>query len=110
MAILNKRGRATGKDEPVPLTGERDVEKHYNNVGAINHSDQTPIKFFRGRIIAMALIVSMGGLIFGYDTGQISGFVQMQDFKTRFAGPSGEFSNWMEGLIVGLVSYTVTVS
>ena len=81
---------------------DSDVENEINN--PLNNLDQEPIRFLRLRILAMALIVSMGGLIFGYDTGQISGFVQMPDFIARFAGPSGSFSNWKEGLIVGLVS------
>ncbi|EDU47036.1 high affinity glucose transporter ght1 [Pyrenophora tritici-repentis Pt-1C-BFP] len=67
-------------------------------------------EIFRMRIIAMAIIVSMGGFIFGYDTGQISGFLEMPDFLDRFAdqtdpetgGPA--FSNWKSGLIVALLS------
>ena len=41
----------------------------------------------------------------GYDTGQISGFVQMNDFLCRFADqPCVAFSNSREGTIVGLLS------
>jgi len=43
-----------------------DVEKA--NKGSENHP---PIRIFRLRILAMALIVSLGGLIFGYDTGNL---------------------------------------
>lgn len=58
----------------------------------------------------MAVLVSMGGFIFGYDTGQISGFLEMDDFLRRFGdtanletgGPA--FSNGRSGTIVGLVS------
>jgi hypothetical protein len=32
----------------------------------------------------MAVFVSMGGFIFGYDTGQISGFLGMSEFQQRF--------------------------
>jgi SP family sugar:H+ symporter-like MFS transporter len=43
----------------------------------------------------------------GYDTGQISGFLEMPDFLEKFAdrGPDGTlaFSNWKSGLIVALV-------
>jgi len=53
----------------------------------------------------------MGGFIFGYDTGQISDILIMDDFLLRFAtcGVPGdvatcEFKRAIEGLIVGLLS------
>ncbi|KAL9090055.1 MAG: hypothetical protein Q9159_002223 [Coniocarpon cinnabarinum] len=97
--MLNRRHQGQSVETP---TADSDIEKELDTT--VSSLDQSPVTFLRPRILAMALIVSMGGLIFGYDTGQISGFVQMQDFKDRFAGPSGSFSNWKEGLIVGLLS------
>jgi hypothetical protein len=64
------------------------------------------------RTVVMALLVAMGGFIFGYDTGQISGFLEMDVFLRRFGQtttdlvtyPSGfYFTNVRSGLIVGLV-------
>jgi SP family sugar:H+ symporter-like MFS transporter len=64
------------------------------------------------RTVFMAMLVAMGGFIFGYDTGQISGFLEMDVFLERFGeyvgvsdtNPTGyEFSNVRSGLIVGLV-------
>ncbi|KAK0926560.1 hexose transporter hxt5 [Friedmanniomyces endolithicus] len=67
--------------------------------------DNSKIRLLRPRIFAMALIVSIGGLIFGYDTGQISGFLAMDDFLTRFGNePGPAFSNVRSGTIVGLLS------
>ncbi|KAJ5407846.1 Low-affinity glucose transporter HXT1 [Penicillium cosmopolitanum] len=71
--------------------------------------DDSPVKYLTWRSFILGLCVSMGGFIFGYSTGQISGFTSMTDFKERFAEyneSSGEyvFSNVRNGLIVGLLS------
>jgi SP family sugar:H+ symporter-like MFS transporter len=67
----------------------------------------------------MAMLVAMGGFIFGYDTGQISGFLEMDVFLRRFGeyvgvsdnSPSGyAFSNVRSGLIVGLVGWFTQLS
>lgn len=58
--------------------------------------------------IMLALLASMGGFIFGYDTGQISDIVLMKDFLLRFATCTTPddcaFSDVREGLIVSLLS------
>ncbi|CAG8943306.1 unnamed protein product [Penicillium salamii] len=68
----------------------------------------TPIPLLTWRSCVMGLFVSMGGFLFGYDTGQISGFLEMKDFLERYGelGADGEyhFSNVRSGLIVGLLS------
>ena len=68
------------------------------------------VRMLRPRIFAMVFIVSLGGMIFGYDTGQISGFLEMPDFLNRFGDTTDPmtgaraFSNVRSGTIVGLLS------
>ncbi|KAE8547883.1 hypothetical protein EYB25_009676 [Talaromyces marneffei] len=67
----------------------------------------TKVPFLTWRSVVMGLFVSMGGFIFGYDTGQISGFLQMEDFLYSFGewnGEKYEFSDVRSGLITGLLS------
>lgn len=61
--------------------------------------------------IILALVTSMGGFMFGYDTTQISEILVMDDFKLRFATCSNptdpntcEFTTVRAGLIVSLLS------
>jgi MFS transporter, SP family, sugar:H+ symporter len=68
--------------------------------------DESKLPFLTVRTFFMAVLVSMGGFCFGYDTGQISGFLEMDDFLRNFAdqrNPLG-FSNVRSGLIVGMLS------
>jgi SP family sugar:H+ symporter-like MFS transporter len=61
----------------------------------------------KGRVPAIAVILgavaSIGGFMFGYESGQISGFLAMPDFIERF-GENGEFSDVRQGTIVGLLA------
>jgi MFS transporter, SP family, sugar:H+ symporter len=68
---------------------------------------------FTLRTVVMTILVAMGGFIFGYDTGQISGFLEMKVFLERFGQPTSVsethpyglyFTNVRSGLIVALVS------
>jgi len=58
----------------------------------------------------MLIHPSQGGFIFGYDTGQISGFLGMKDFIRRFGEQERHhpgvyyFSNVRSGLIVSMLS------
>ncbi|RGP71941.1 mfs sp sugar:h+ symporter [Fusarium sporotrichioides] len=56
----------------------------------------------------MGLVASMGGMIFGYSSGQISGYFMMRDYGERFGVPNGdgtyEFSAARQGTITGLLS------
>lgn len=71
----------------------------------------TPIPLLTWRSFVMGVFVSMGGFCFGYDTGQISGFLEMKDFLQRYGelGADGtyHFTNARSGLIVALVCFTL---
>lgn len=71
-------------------------------------TDYSPLPRVTWRTFYMGVLVSMGGLIFGYDTGQISGFLEMPNFLQRFGQLNSQgvyyFSNVRTGLIVALLS------
>lgn len=106
MGILNQLRR---NEPPAPQNGTGTHSPASVDVEKRNVDTESPVKLFTPRIFAMVMIVSLGGLIFGYDTGQISGFLEMPDFLDRFGntvdadGKVG-FSKDRSGTIVGLLS------
>ncbi|KAK4612339.1 High-affinity fructose transporter ght6 [Fulvia fulva] len=83
---------------------------HDNAVPAIpsddGFDDDSKVPFLTARTFLMTILVSMGGICFGYDTGQISGFLQMDDFRYQFADNREELtlSPTRTGLIVATLS------
>ncbi|GAA5825400.1 hypothetical protein JCM5353_003617 [Sporobolomyces roseus] len=64
-----------------------------------------------GLAIAVAVFASIGGFLFGYDTGQIADFLVMDDFLLRFSScdtpgvvETCAFSTVRSGLIVAMLS------
>lgn len=66
-----------------------------------------PVKVFNFRTIIMGLLVSLGGFIFGWEGGSISGYTQMDNFKNRFGdvedAGSLKLGNVRQGLMVGML-------
>nr|SIP56041.1 putative Sugar Porter [Yarrowia galli] len=67
-----------------------------------------PAKKSQLLVILLCLFAAMGGFVFGYDTGTIAGFINMNSFLESFGeqDESGAFflSRMRAGLIVGLFS------
>lgn len=69
-------------------------------------NDDSPRPFLTPATIMMTILVSFGGICFGYDTGQISGFLQMDNFRYQFADDRETLtlSDIRTGLLVATLS------
>lgn len=119
MAIHSHRDAAVTSEQTTSASSpDRSIDgepKDEENLGKI--SSKMSVPGITLRTIFMTVLVAMGGFIFGYDTGQISGFLEMDVFLKRFGqpttvsttNPSGYmFSNVRSGLIVGLVCTSIS--
>ncbi|KAL5325474.1 hypothetical protein ACEPPN_006600 [Leptodophora sp. 'Broadleaf-Isolate-01'] len=69
--------------------------------------EDSKVPFMTARTRFMCILVSMGEICFGYDTGQVSGFLEMENFLYNFADqrePTLAFTWRRSGLIVGTLS------
>jgi SP family sugar:H+ symporter-like MFS transporter len=102
--LFQKRTEDVYADADVPRESVSTAEREK----AAHDVVDTPIPLLTWRSALMGVFVSMGGFLFGYDTGQISGFLEMENFLERYgqqaADETFQFSNVRSGLIVGLLS------
>ncbi|KAK6465095.1 sugar transporter 1 [Scheffersomyces coipomensis] len=54
-------------------------------------------------ISIFCLLVAFGGFVFGFDTGTISGFVNMSDFLERFGQTHADGTHYLSNVRVGLL-------
>lgn len=102
--LFKKRTQDVYADSELPRESVSTTDREKGNGDVVD----TPIPLFTLRSFIMGIFVSMGGFLFGYDTGQISGFLEMENFLMRFGELNSAgtyyFSNVRSGLIVALVS------
>ncbi|EEQ36297.1 hypothetical protein CLUG_00420 [Clavispora lusitaniae ATCC 42720] len=70
-----------------------------------NLEHQMPEKSFKDyiSISIFCLLVAFGGFVFGFDTGTISGFVNMPDFKKRFGQHKADGEHYLSNVRTGLI-------
>jgi Sugar (and other) transporter. len=85
--------------DPNDIPTTKEIVDNLPTLPEKSFKDYMSISFF-------CLLVAFGGFVFGFDTGTISGFVNMSDYLRRFGQLSGEgvyyLSNVRTGLIVGI--------
>ncbi|CUM62671.1 uncharacterized protein PRCAT00000225001 [Priceomyces carsonii] len=105
---MSQEQLASGGQTPVDSQSIIDNEKNDAKDSDSLHLPQLPEKTVKDHalISLFCLLVAFGGFVFGFDTGTISGFVNMSDFLRRFGelNSSGEYilSNVRTGLIVSI--------
>lgn len=100
--MFKRRTGDSFPDSDIPRESTSTVEREKGPGDVVDG----PIPLFTVRSFFMGIFVSMGGFLFGYDTGQISGFLEMKNFLRRYGEPSPSgyaFSDVRAGVIVGLV-------
>jgi len=100
--FFNKQGEGDTSPPSTDMSGEVDHEKRRSS-----SFDESRVPWVTWRSLTLGAFVSIGGVIFGYDTGQISGFLEMNNYKQRYGQQKSDgtfyFSNVRSGLIVSLV-------
>ncbi|KAF1943860.1 general substrate transporter [Clathrospora elynae] len=101
MRFFGKTAKVQEKGTPVS-NSPTDTPPRSNSNGAL-----APDLELEGRVpliaVVLGAVASIGGFMFGYESGQISGFLEMSDFQNRF-GENGKFSAVRSGAIVGLLA------
>ncbi|ODV87853.1 hypothetical protein CANARDRAFT_26054 [[Candida] arabinofermentans NRRL YB-2248] len=99
------------KSDIIVTTPSADNSQVYEDNAAVNkqeNGDATPAVPEKPKsayiwVGMLCLMVAFGGFVFGWDTGTISGFVNMSDFKRRFGQLNGEGEYYLSNVRTGLI-------
>lgn len=89
-----------------PTSAEDSTPENLLHTNSAHNGSDTGVPPRKAPAIAwiMGAIASMGGFMFGYESGHISGIMAMSDFKHRFADQAdGTFGPARSGTIVALL-------
>ncbi|KAF8861595.1 hexose transporter [Acephala macrosclerotiorum] len=98
-AIAEKHSQGTSPSETPGITPAASIHAPEDAPVANGRIEDAPTTFLA---CLLGGIASMGGFIFGYESGQIGGFLAMSDYIARFS-ENGKFSPARQGTIVGLL-------
>jgi SP family sugar:H+ symporter-like MFS transporter len=109
--IFSKKSEPGALSSPsTPPDSNSNSNSNSNEKRRSSSYDEGHVPWVTWRSLTLGAFVSIGGIIFGYDTGQISGFLEMKNYKQRygqFRNGAWVFSNVRSGLIVSMVSFHI---
>lgn len=97
MGLFNKKSVDAVHEKSSPAETTPSDTPPNGSIRGVPHAGKAPAIAW-----IMGAIASMGGFMFGYESGQISGIMAMQDFTDRFSD-NGTFDAARTGTIVGLL-------
>lgn len=93
--LHTKSGVATPSNDSI-------LEKNDDNAAPLAALPEKSFKDYLS-ISIFCMLVAFGGFVFGFDTGTISGFVNMSDFKERFGELNSSGTYYLSNVRVGLM-------
>ena len=75
--------------EEIPKNEHNEQGEQNENNEHIPTLEDKPLKEYIG-ISILCFLIAFGGFVFGFDTGTISGFINMTDFLERFGGTKSD--------------------
>lgn len=101
--FFNKQEDGRNKSPPLTDLSDASIDQEKRRSSSV---DESRVPWVTWRSLVLGAFVSIGGIVFGYDTGQISGFLEMRNFKQRYGqleNGKRTFGNVRSGLIVSMV-------
>lgn len=87
------------------LTPDSQLEKHDSHLSSPENQAEIPAKPASAYMMvsAFCVMIAFGGFVFGWDTGTISGFVNMSEFKKRFGQLNDKGEHYLSNVRTGLI-------